>query len=108
MAAVWWDAFQKVESIITAPKDTGVSDVSTGSKNICEKKPGVGRGPIQTQKGSGEDDGKYVHASESKGELLSFTRDQSVTGFWFADVFGSGLDSLLEFTTNSAGHVCIH
>ncbi|EPE24178.1 Integrin alpha N-terminal [Glarea lozoyensis ATCC 20868] len=61
-AAVWWDAFQRVESRVSPPKYVAsIDDSKTGSARSCTKVPGNARGPILTQSGSGHDDGAYVH-----------------------------------------------
>lgn len=70
MAAVWSLAILDAEGKgwLTEPADTGRSDED--SDYTCDKKPG-GRGPIQTQVGSGSDDGNYRHASQEMG--IQFT-----------------------------------
>ncbi|KAK0618315.1 hypothetical protein B0T17DRAFT_643849 [Bombardia bombarda] len=42
-----------------------------GGDKTCPKVAGTARGPIQTQVGSGYDDGNYVHSSISRGVLTS-------------------------------------
>ena len=46
--------------MITSPKDTGISDVVVPG-TTCDKVPGKSIGPVVTQKGSGLNDGPYVH-----------------------------------------------
>lgn len=60
MAAVWWNAFQRLGEGLQAP-DNSISD-NTGD-TTCAKTYGTGRGPVQTQGGSGHDDGPYKHNS---------------------------------------------
>lgn len=70
MASVWWAAFQTAEDNkwLTAPPDVGISDSPTEStKHTCPKVYGNGDGNYQIQKGSGTDDGNYVHASADQG-----------------------------------------
>ncbi|KAH6611487.1 hypothetical protein Trco_001507 [Trichoderma cornu-damae] len=68
MASVLWDAISEVDYALTAPLDNGQDD----SKDTltCAKQAGVSRGPIITQKGSGHDDGIYVHQSTGRGVLV--------------------------------------
>ncbi|KAK4167804.1 CE3 protein [Cladorrhinum sp. PSN259] len=80
-ASIWWDAISKIEDTIQPPVDTGAPDDETGGagspdnnngrvKN-CAKVKGVARGPVQTQQGSGKDDGGYVHDRLERGVLDS-------------------------------------
>lgn len=72
MAAVWWDAISKAESAMQAPaEDSGVVDTAVSSATTCSKVAGNAGGPINTQKGSGHDDGLYIHHSTSMGNLAS-------------------------------------
>lgn len=72
MASVWWSAFQAVEQEgwLTKPPDTGSPDDTQGY--TCPKVYGQGRGNIQIQKGSGTDDGNYVHNSVDQGRVFTF------------------------------------
>ncbi|KAE8390395.1 hypothetical protein BDV23DRAFT_193793 [Aspergillus alliaceus] len=70
MASVWWAAIQEAEKakFLSEPKDIGESDwIDT----TCEKKFGSGNdgGKVQTQRGSGWDDGDYKHNSQSMGRI---------------------------------------
>lgn len=72
MASVWWAAIQKAESkgMLQKPKDIGEDDwIDT----TCEKEYGSGTsgvGKVQTQRGSGWDDGDYKHNSVAMGRIL--------------------------------------
>ncbi|KAB8256183.1 hypothetical protein BDV32DRAFT_161282 [Aspergillus pseudonomiae] len=70
MASVWWAAIQEAESakFLSKPKDIGESD---WAYTTCEKKFGSGNdgGKIQTQRGSGWDDGDYKHNAQSMGRI---------------------------------------
>ncbi|KAF7589874.1 hypothetical protein BBP40_003586 [Aspergillus hancockii] len=70
MASVWWAAIQEAEreSLLQPPNDTGVSDTK---KTTCEKVYGSGGERVQTQLGSGSDDGNYVHNSQDMGRIFS-------------------------------------
>lgn len=71
-AAVWWDAISKLEGSIQPPRTDGlITDDSKGSSTTCEKVAGNASGPVQTQKGSGHDDGNYKHDRVEKGPILS-------------------------------------
>ena len=71
-AAVWWDAISRVEDGIQPPAtDNGIDDTRTSSPRTCSKVAGNARGPIQTQKGSGHDDGNYVHDRKERGAIPS-------------------------------------
>lgn len=99
MASVWWAAFQTVEQNgwLTAPAEIGVSDNTTTSDGyICTKVYGDGDGNYQIQKGSGTDDGNYVHSSEDQG--IVWTSPYDVEGgddnygnnFFFAQLVNAG------------------
>lgn len=68
MAAVFATAIQKIESSIVKPIDTGIPDKGTG---VCPPSANLFNGPVQTQRGSGVDDGSYKHAQTDMGRLLS-------------------------------------
>jgi hypothetical protein len=69
-AAVWWEAIKKLEDVIQPPATDGLikDDSSTGE---CQKKAGNASGPVQTQKGSGHDDGDYKHDRVERGAIES-------------------------------------
>ena len=72
MAAVWWDAISGAEDQLTPPGTaTGIDDSKVSSGRTCTKVAGNARGPIQSQKGSGHDDGNYVHKSTNMGNIAS-------------------------------------
>ncbi|KNG81650.1 hypothetical protein ANOM_009765 [Aspergillus nomiae NRRL 13137] len=72
MASVWWEAIQEAEreGLLQPPNHTGVSDTK---RTTCKKEYGSGnkRGRVQTQRGSGADDGNYVHSSKDMGRIFS-------------------------------------
>ncbi|GAB1203896.1 hypothetical protein APSETT445_002538 [Aspergillus pseudonomiae] len=72
MASVWWEALQEAEreGLLQPPNHTGVSDTK---RTTCKKEYGSGnkRGRVQTQRGSGADDGNYVHSSKDMGRIFS-------------------------------------
>jgi hypothetical protein len=72
-AAVWWVAISKLEDVIQPPTTDGLikDDSSAGGKNKCAKVAGNASGPVQTQKGSGHDDGNYKHNRIERGVLES-------------------------------------
>ena len=71
-AAVWWNAISKLEGDIQSPPSDGlIKDDSDTSSNKCAKVAGSASGPVQTQKGSGHDDGKYVHKRVERGSIES-------------------------------------
>jgi hypothetical protein len=71
-AAVWWQAISKLESQIQPPPTIGlVKDNSAVSSSKCEKVAGNASGPIQTQRGSGHDDGIYKHDRAERGIIES-------------------------------------
>jgi lysophospholipase L1-like esterase len=71
-AGVWWSAISKLEGVIQPPPTDGlIKDDSVISTNKCAKVAGNASGPVQTQKGSGHDDGKYVHNRVERGVIES-------------------------------------
>lgn len=72
-AAVWWNAISKLEDVIQPPPTDGLikDDSSTGGANKCKKVAGNASGPVQTQKGSGHDDGIYKHNRVERGLIES-------------------------------------
>ncbi|KAK4224248.1 CE3 protein [Podospora fimiseda] len=71
-ASVWWDAISKLEDRIQSPADTGTDDarvLDPVGQRTCPKVRGVARGPVQSQIGSGKDDGNYVHSRVERGVL---------------------------------------
>lgn len=68
-AAVWWDAISKLESQIQPPSSD--IDDAKASTTTCPKVAGNARGPVQTQRGSGHDNGIYVHARVERGAIES-------------------------------------
>jgi hypothetical protein len=69
-AGVWWDAIKKIEDRIVEPaKVSGIDDGAGESNKQCRKVAGNSGLPVQSQRGSGHDDGNYVHSSSSQGTL---------------------------------------
>ena len=71
-AGVWWNAISKLEDKIQPPgTSNGIDDTTVSSPKTCTKVAGNARGPVQSQKGAGHDDGKYVHNRIERGAILS-------------------------------------
>jgi hypothetical protein len=70
-AGVWWNAISKLEDKIQPPPTDGLIKDDSKADNKCAKIAGNAAGPVQTQKGSGHDDGKYVHARTERGAIES-------------------------------------
>ena len=75
MAAIWWDAFQRIAGNLQPPDRNAMDDATSVDKAQCPKEAHKGRGPVQTQTGSGYDDGKYIHKTIKRGVLQKFTKD---------------------------------
>lgn len=101
MASVWWKAIQDAERY-------GMMQEANPINSTCEKpeQSDTAGQRIQTQKGSGGDDGNYTHASEDKGRvyrLMSSTEQNvSAIGIHFAQLVkgesesrGSELDEIV-------------
>jgi lysophospholipase L1-like esterase len=94
MAAVWYQGFQLAAQVnwLTPPATVaGVSDDQPGGSGdtTCQKVPGNAIGPIQTQRGSGETDGSYVHVPKFLGNFG--TSAVSITDWnalYWADING--------------------
>ncbi|KAF1993338.1 carbohydrate esterase family 3 protein, partial [Amniculicola lignicola CBS 123094] len=70
LAAVFAKAMQSVESSIQTPTNTGIPDKGTG---VCPPNANSFSGPVQTQRGSGVEDGSYRHAETAMGTLVKNT-----------------------------------
>ncbi|KAK4902064.1 hypothetical protein LTR27_000966 [Elasticomyces elasticus] len=71
-AGVWWQAISKLEDVIQPPPTDGlIKDDSTGGGNKCKKVAGNASGPIQTQRGSGHDDGNFKYYETERGVIES-------------------------------------
>ncbi|KAI7970714.1 hypothetical protein EIK77_007894 [Talaromyces pinophilus] len=75
LAEIYLDAFETANDsgFISPPSITGQSDGSGGNGNVaCDKMYGSGasHGPVNTQEGSGLDDGAYIHDSKALGVIL--------------------------------------
>lgn len=70
VAAIWWDAIRRIEDRIQPPLP-GIDDAASSATGgqTCPKVAGNAGPPTQTQRGSGADDGHYVHHSVAKGVL---------------------------------------
>lgn len=85
-AAVWWQAISKLEDQIQPPDDsTGIDDTAVTSSKTCTKVAGNARGPIQSQKGSGYDDGNYVHNRIERGVIESARITKGTDPDWIKD-----------------------
>lgn len=102
MESVWWRAIQDAGAagFLTTPATVdGFSNSGGEVSTTCDKTYGSGNsvGVVQTQRGSGTDDGNYVHVSSSIGSVLILTRDEEAS-FLFAKLFSSAADDILEWT----------
>ncbi|KAK4450304.1 integrin alpha N-terminal [Podospora aff. communis PSN243] len=71
-AGIIWRAIRTVEAGIQPPVAVpGIDDSATTGPAKCNKIAGKARGPVQTQQGSGHQDGNYVHASTARGIITS-------------------------------------
>ncbi|KAH6658567.1 carbohydrate esterase family 3 protein [Truncatella angustata] len=70
-AGVCWDAMSKLEDKILPPVAVPGVDDGASSSNKCKKVAGNSGPPVQSQLGSGHDDGNYVHSSIEHGVLTS-------------------------------------
>ncbi|KAI0145418.1 hypothetical protein GGR57DRAFT_494464 [Xylariaceae sp. FL1272] len=69
-AGVWWDAISKIEDRNQAPVAvSGIHDSTASSPSQCKKVAGNAPPRVQTQLGSGYDDGSYLHNSINRGIL---------------------------------------
>ncbi|KAJ5797259.1 uncharacterized protein N7518_005799 [Penicillium psychrosexuale] len=98
MAAIWYDAIDKAYSNDLI-HDAAVTSASAGGGS-CEKSFGDGiyAGGL-TQRASGEDDGIYHHASESKGVQTSFwdPKDDLIEKIFFARLITPAKDELVIY-----------
>lgn len=88
LAAIYLEAIEEANNLglISPPADTGQSDdAETTGDAVCGKKYGsaASHGPVNTQHGSGLDDGTYVHNSSSKGVVhsMAFEPNAAVNKF---------------------------
>jgi hypothetical protein len=98
MAAVFYRALESAEAagFLNAPNPTDVvNDDKPGQ--TCPKVYGVSRGPVNTQAGSGLDDGIYIHNSQDKGVAFELITGKPES-FWFARIVPSGVteDQLVQ------------
>jgi hypothetical protein len=94
------------EDLITAPRDTDFSDLpgagSGGDDNHCDKKFGSAEslGAVDTQSGSGDDDGLYEHDATEEGNAVllhnPFETYLNITFARITEPFGN--DDLLIIT----------
>ncbi|KAM3084657.1 hypothetical protein ACMFMG_003120 [Clarireedia jacksonii] len=71
-AGVWWNAISRLENNIQPPATvTGMNDAMVDSSKTCKKVAGNAGAAVQSQLGSGHDDGNYVHDSSAHGALES-------------------------------------
>lgn len=96
MATVFYNGIVYASSFISPPEDVaGINDVSAPNDSgiedtKCQKIPGNAIGPIQTQQGSGTNDGGYVHASTSKGIVIDWVPGGYTSQVFWADLTGNG------------------
>lgn len=96
MAAVWKSGIDIAvgRGWVTPPQDNGIPDDGSDNSN-CEKVPGQGDGPHQTQKGYGFDDGPYRHKGTKvdiggNGNILQFPDEQPWKHILFAQIVNAG------------------
>ncbi|KAJ6057366.1 hypothetical protein N7460_000640 [Penicillium canescens] len=96
MASVWWAAIQEAESkeLLQKPKDIGEND---WADTTFEKEYGSGNsgdGKVQTQRGSGWDDGDYKHNSVAMGQIMQIgitdKEDDVHPGIHYAQLVNQG------------------
>ncbi|PBP16288.1 hypothetical protein BUE80_DR012963 [Diplocarpon rosae] len=104
MAYVWHQGIQAADAQgwLTPPKAiSGLSDEPKTADPLktCDKVPGNALGPYVTQKGSGSDDGDYLHSATSAGGFSGFENPSRVgfnnplpEGVYWADINGDGVD----------------
>ncbi|KAK3385369.1 carbohydrate esterase family 3 protein [Podospora didyma] len=109
MASVWWDAFLNVEAHITAP-DNSIDDAQDALLPTCAKVAGNGIGPVKVQRGSGFENGKYLHSSTARGIVLTET-NPGVKYFHWANLVnavtadrGAELDDLVQIDPQTGGN----
>ena len=97
MAAIFLRAINEANDagFISPPRDTAAVRDDDAGGNTCDKVYGVSRGPVNTQAGSGLDDGIYKHNSEYRGVRLAITAS-APTSFWFANIESNNFDGLSE------------
>ncbi|KAK9413786.1 putative SGNH hydrolase-type esterase domain-containing protein [Seiridium unicorne] len=107
VAAIWLQAIQEADSqgLIQAPNDTIYPDEGgdDDGSNICDKEYGDGRGPVNTQAGSGLDDGIYRHVSQSMGTKLGFQRTYGDGVFWLAKITRTDRHDIVEYSETESG-----
>ena len=71
-ADLWWRSIHRAEPNLQPPVDVpGLDDRAASSGKTCNKVAGNARGPVQSQVGSGHDDGLYKHNRIARGVNLS-------------------------------------
>ncbi|KAK5707630.1 hypothetical protein LTR97_000168 [Elasticomyces elasticus] len=111
MAEVWFQGIMVAndQGWITAPAVVpSLSDTVVAGSNTCDKQPGTAIGPVQTQMGSGSDDGAYIHTSTYIGGFAGFKNPSTVNfnnplpeGVFWADIDGDGVDDYVYVGSNS-------
>ncbi|KAL5335544.1 hypothetical protein BJX70DRAFT_401448 [Aspergillus crustosus] len=99
MATIWDQAILVAEQqgLLSQPIDTGIPDTNTDEgggdgSSTCDPVLGGGRGPVNTQVGSGSDDGPYTHADVARIEVrvgpdrVIDRRDSVVDQLYFAQL----------------------
>ncbi|KAK3897538.1 killer toxin subunits alpha beta [Staphylotrichum tortipilum] len=97
MAAIFLRAINEARGagFVTPPNESAAASDDGAGGNTCNKVYGVARGPVNTQAGSGLDDGIYVHNSASRGVRMTVTRPNE-TAFWFAHISSPEFDDLSD------------
>ncbi|KAK5734764.1 hypothetical protein LTR17_008695 [Elasticomyces elasticus] len=93
MAGVWYKALVNSASLISAPDPNGKPPpVSTAGTSKCQKTTNNAKGPVRIAKGSGTNDGPYVHSSVEIDGIINGPPGTSGGNIRWADIDGDGRD----------------
>lgn len=102
MAEVWYQGISAANSqgwLSTPAVESALSDTVIAGSTTCNKVPSAAIGPVQTQMGSGSDDGAYVHTGVYYDAFSGFTNPSTVKfndpfpeGVFWANIHGDGTD----------------
>ncbi|KIN00783.1 carbohydrate esterase family 3 protein [Oidiodendron maius Zn] len=104
MANVWYSAIQEIyaKCWFTPPGFVASVNDSVGTGVVdttCEKVSGWSIVPYQTQRGSGNDDGVYLHEANALGQanidIPNKATDFSILGVYWADINGYSTKGLI-------------
>lgn len=106
MASIWYEAFGTAYSNgwLTAPADTSAVN-DTASDNTCQKVYGDSQSTeMQTQSGSGWDDGIYIHHGDPQGERFYSGGWSEAQNFYMASITTTGgLDDIIQYSDTTSG-----